>query len=227
MYTYKVVIRHSSQVEAFSLIMEILVVGLLILAAVAIIRYPKDIIRAFFNFFRPEPSRIRSWIFFPFWIVGRLVEVTTKFEIYDHENEDLSEEPYKSTKNLKFNFGQGTKYIASTIETEKITEIIKSFIGISYANITFDDFIVVRSVPSVIKCPNNIPFYDFNLLVQHSYNKLGTAECSIKRYNQTYQNDCGSGGRRTRRPRLSRPRSSPVFHPQKPRRNVRLFLCQD
>ena len=107
--------------------------------------------------------------------MGRLIEVTTKFEIYDQEDEDLSEEPYKSTKNLKFNFEQGAKYIIANVEKEKALEIIISFLGFSYVNIPFDDFIVERLPPAVIKCPQNIPFCDFNLLVQHSNNELGKA----------------------------------------------------
>jgi hypothetical protein len=159
--------------EILSLISEIVFVGLLIAAVVTIIKYPKDIIRGFFGLFRPELWRIGSWMFIPIWLLGRLIEVLTKFEIYDHDGQDQSEERYKSTKNLKFDFQSGIKYISINAESEKAKEILKDFLSFSYANISFEDFAFENTSPTLIKCPNNIPFYDYNLLVQHSNNEIG------------------------------------------------------
>lgn len=113
-----------------------------------IFKYPKDIVRGFFNFFKPDWGSIGSWIFIPIWLLGRLIEILTNFKIYD--NDDLSEKPYKSTKNLKFDFNQGKKYILANTDSNKIKETIDSFLGFSYANIKLNDFVIESNSPALI-----------------------------------------------------------------------------
>ncbi|MCV9385565.1 hypothetical protein [Reichenbachiella ulvae] len=164
--------------ETFSLTIEVLVVGLLLAGLMTIVKYPKDVVRGFFNLFRPEATSIRSWIFFPIWMVGRLIEVTSKFEIYDHEEgENFSEEPYKSNKNLKFDFASGTKYLVTNIDSAETLKVIKEFIGYSSSNIIFEDFSVESKFPAVVKCPDEIRFYDFNLLIQFLSNENKSSYC--------------------------------------------------
>ncbi|HET8860030.1 hypothetical protein [Marivirga sp.] len=163
--------------ENFTLIIEILIVLLIIATVAVIIKYPKDIVRGFFGFFEPDLGNLKSWIFLPIWLIGRTIELVTKFKIYENSHADLSEEPYKSTKNMKFDFENGTKYLVTSNGTDKINDIIKDFLGISYANITFDDFVIEQMSPTVVRCPSSIPFYDFNLLIQHSNNELQKTNC--------------------------------------------------
>lgn len=162
--------------ETFSTIVGILIVGLLLAAVVTIIKYPKDVIRGFFNLLKPNIDNIRSWIFFPIWIVGLLIEELFNFKIYDENSKILSEERYKSTRNRKFDFKGGKKYLLADVSSNVMENLVKGFLGFSYANLKVDDFKIEKSNPTIIKCPDNIPFYDFNLLVQHSCNEFKPKE---------------------------------------------------
>lgn len=165
--------------EIFSLIVEILIIGLLILAVVTIVKYPMDIIRGFLNFIRPRAYRPSTIIFLPIWLIAWTLNKVFKLKIIepiDSEFEDQSEESYKSTKELKFDFEGGNKFLITNAEIGKTEDAIKDFLGFSNANITFDDFSVERISVTVVKCPDNIPFYDFNLLVQYSNNELSSTE---------------------------------------------------
>lgn len=136
--------------EVFTLIIEVLIVLLLIAIVVVVIKCPKDIVVGFFGFLKPELYNIYSWVFFPIWLIGRSIELVTRFEIYEKNQSDFVEEPYKSTKNMKFDFEAGTKYLVSHSESNNINKILKDFSEIARAT-TFDDFVMERISPTVIR----------------------------------------------------------------------------
>jgi len=64
-----------------------------------------DIIRSFLNFIRPSGYRPGTIIFLPIWLIAWTLNKAFNLKIIeprDGEFEDQSEEPYKSTRNLKF-----------------------------------------------------------------------------------------------------------------------------
>jgi len=148
---------------------------LLIAAVYTIIKYPMDIIRGLMNFIRPSGYRPATIIFLPIWLIAYGLDKAFNLKIIEPEDGsfvDLSEEPYKSTHDLKFNYREGTKYLLTESEPKQAEDIIKSLIVFSNAKLNFEDFTLVRSSPTIFKCPDIIPFYDFNLLVQLASNEL-------------------------------------------------------
>ncbi|HCX23817.1 MAG: hypothetical protein CMB89_01230 [Flammeovirgaceae bacterium] len=71
--------------STLSVIFNALVISLILLGIVVIIMYPKEVVRGFFNSLKPRGDSVRSWIFLPIWIVGKLIEKISNFKIYDPE----------------------------------------------------------------------------------------------------------------------------------------------
>lgn len=128
--------------EILLIIIKALFVFLFILLIKTIIKYPKDILQGLFSFITPDVLK----------------------PIIENEDSNLSEKPYASTLNLSFNYHAGNKYIFFTGDPKLISPIIKSFPDYKPEDFTFFD-------ESLIKCPDNITFYDFSILVQHFWSE--------------------------------------------------------
>ncbi len=161
--------------EIFSIIIEVLIVGLLLSAVAVFVFRPMQVIRGFLEFIRPSSARLGTLIFLPIWLLAYGLNKAFDLKIIEPEEDafiDLSEEPYKSTKNLDFDFREGDKYLVANGESRDTDAFINEFLSISTANLKSAEFKVENLKPTVVKCPDSIPFYDFNLLVQHANNEL-------------------------------------------------------
>ncbi|MEQ8357924.1 MAG: hypothetical protein RH860_00455 [Cytophagales bacterium] len=159
--------------DAFTLIVEILIVGLLIALIVTLIKYPLDIIRGTLEMIRPELSNPRSWIFFPIWIIfyglNKLFDWNIIEEVEDEGNK--SEKRYPSKRNLKIDFSSGEKFLQMNAEQAKIDSSIQEFLEFSEGRYNREEF-GFDDERSLMNCPKNISFYDFNILIQHCSNEL-------------------------------------------------------
>ncbi|QSE97246.1 hypothetical protein [Fulvivirga lutea] len=160
--------------EIISTITEILFIGLAFAAIITIIKYPKDLIRAFINFIRPTSFNLVSFLFYPLWLIIKSVDKAFRLNLIE-ETEGLyevkSDEPYKATKKLKFDYRIGDKYIMAAIDGLELEKVMREFNGY-LGDVEFKDFTLIQNNPAIFKLPDSISFIDFILLVQHVCTEL-------------------------------------------------------
>jgi hypothetical protein len=122
-----------------------IIFGLLLLALIiTFLKYPLQILKGILYMFIPDWAR--------------------------SNNLNKSEEPYPSRKNLRFNFSTGTKLLFLNADEKSISELIKDFTEWSEGSFLTEDFKFKQN--NLIECPNQISYYDFNLLTQHFCNRF-------------------------------------------------------
>ncbi|MFN3403046.1 MAG: hypothetical protein ACK40G_03055 [Cytophagaceae bacterium] len=157
--------------ESFPLIN--LVAILLIIALVIIFfKFPSEIIRGLFSFFKPNPHKPATYLFAPIWYTLRKISNTFKINLIEQTDEEkgdiknLSEEPYPSKGTIRFDFDKGKKLIYSAQWPENIKDLIIDYTSISSEYLDPNEFKFTDN-KKIISCPENICFYDFNILIQH------------------------------------------------------------
>jgi len=158
--------------EIYSIIFGTIIICLIIALIVIVIKYPLDIIRGFLSFIRPDSYR--TWFFAPIWFLFYGLDKLFNLNIIEKEesNDDLSEEAYKSTKNLEFDFSEGEKLISYS--NADIQTLLDEFIAFSEGSYQLGDF-DIKSKKAVLECPATISFYDYCILVQHIWNAQKSA----------------------------------------------------
>jgi hypothetical protein len=166
--------------ETFSLIIEIIIVGLLIVLVITIFKYPMDIIRGFLILIEPDWFRPITWIFSPIWLIAYGLNKKFNLKIIDSESnrENLSEEPYPSHKNLKVDFKIGVKALYVNSDESKIIEHLKEFLEFAEKDYHINEFKFNKD--KLVECPSDISFYDFNILTQHFCNEFKNAKGLFK-----------------------------------------------
>lgn len=134
---------------------------------VIVIRYPLDIIRGFLEMIRPDSYR--TWFLAPIWFLFYGLNKLFNLSIIEDKesSQDKPEEPYKSIKNLKFDFSTGKKFISYS--NNEIHALLVDFVAFSEGNYELEDF-SIKSKQTILECPNAISFYDYCILVQHIWN---------------------------------------------------------
>ncbi len=160
--------------DTFSLIVEILIILLVIALLVTLIRYPKEIIlgiiKGVFSFIHPDILRPITWIFLPVWLIGHLISRLFNSDMIEYHGisgYNPSEKPYKNLKKRVVDFDTGEKFISCKEEQNQCKNILQGYLEYC-ENYVFEEFDFNKT--GLIKCPDNISFYDFCILVQHFCN---------------------------------------------------------
>lgn len=152
----------------FATIFVLLLIGLLY----TLVKDFKEIARGLINMCKPQLFHPITWILSPIWLIGYALDEAFGIDIVDKYNDSEGLEKYPSTKNLQLDFSIGDKYIISMTSKKKSELLIEEFLEFCDGNLRFENFKIKNTNPVTAHCPNNISFYDFNILTQHFCNDI-------------------------------------------------------
>ncbi|PJB12057.1 MAG: hypothetical protein CO119_08335 [Flavobacteriales bacterium CG_4_9_14_3_um_filter_40_17] len=132
----------------------------------------REIVHSLINRCKPDFFCPITWFLSPIWLIGFVLDNLFGFDILVKNRKNNQLEKYPSTKNLEMDFEFGDKLIFSNTSKRNIESLIKEFLDFCDGNLRFDNFNIKNTKPITVLCPNQITFYDFNILIQHVCNKV-------------------------------------------------------
>jgi len=156
---------------------EVIIAGtmtVLILALVyTVVTDVKGVLGGIMVFSKPDIDPV-SWLLFPIWLLIWTIDKSFGLKLAQSANskDNLNEEKYKSNKNLSVAFTKGRKMIYVQGIKCEYTKTIEEFTEFAQGQYVPSEF-VLSATETLLTCPENISYYDFNILVQHFNNTHG------------------------------------------------------